>query len=143
MRLGQRVCVLISAWWVGVCRRAKRLRKLSRMMTSRLAQTATEAFREHTWGVLALLVVAHVACFAVLVIQVTSRYQNAYSVQLLAQGTDKSLMSVIRWAVMRLGPLLRHAVLAPHSRVHWPCGCLRLPAGPTSCRSASCRGWRH
>lgn len=52
------------------CRRAKRLRKLSRMMTSRLAQTATERFRLHTWGLLAILMIVHVVCFVVVVMQV-------------------------------------------------------------------------
>jgi len=61
----------VEAWLVP-CRRAKRLKKLTRMLTSKAAQTATDRFRSHTWALIAVLMVAHVACFGVLMYQVSA-----------------------------------------------------------------------
>lgn len=57
------------------CRRAKRLKKLVRMMTSRTAHTATESFRKTTWLVVLGLTLAHVLCFVILTTQIQARYE--------------------------------------------------------------------
>jgi len=66
-----RHCIANILLIMATCRRAKRLRKLTKMLTSRLAQTATYLFAQHTWIVLLLLMLAHIVCFAVLTIQVS------------------------------------------------------------------------
>lgn len=63
--------VLVTNW----CRRAKRLKKLKRMMTGSLAQVAAERFRKHTYLVVLLLIAAHTTCFGVLVTNIVSRYE--------------------------------------------------------------------
>jgi hypothetical protein len=55
-------------------RRAKRLKKLSRMLTSSIAQSATNTWKRHTLYLLAIIVVAHIACFAVVSTQLDARH---------------------------------------------------------------------
>jgi hypothetical protein len=59
-----------------LCRRAKRLRKLSRMLTSSIAQSATNTcqWKRHTLYLLAIIVAAHIACFAVVSTQLYARH---------------------------------------------------------------------
>lgn len=52
------------------CRRAKRLKKLTRLFISSAAQGATTRFKHRTWLLLLAILSAHVAAFAVLVTQV-------------------------------------------------------------------------
>jgi hypothetical protein len=58
-----------------MCRRAKRLKKLNRMMTSSAAQTATERFRKHTLYLVLAILVAHVVCFVILMTGINARYE--------------------------------------------------------------------
>jgi hypothetical protein len=55
--------------------RAKRLKKLSRMLTSSGAQSATLRFKSQTWLVVGVLLAAHVMGYAVLSTQIQSRFQ--------------------------------------------------------------------
>jgi hypothetical protein len=55
-------------------RRAKRLKKLTRLFTSTTAQSATTRFRQRTWLITFIILGAHLAAFAVLVTQIESRY---------------------------------------------------------------------
>lgn len=69
-------CQLKQACVVGMYRRrAKRLKKLNRLMTSTAAQVATDRFRKHTYFLVLTLMVAHVVCFVVLMTQIDARYQ--------------------------------------------------------------------
>lgn len=52
-----------------------RLKKLNRMMTSSLAQKDAERYRRHTYLLTALVTVAHVVCFVVLITQINARYE--------------------------------------------------------------------
>lgn len=56
-------------------RRAKRLKKLNRMMTSSVAQQAAERFKRHTLLLTGLITLTHVVCFVVLVTQINARYE--------------------------------------------------------------------
>lgn len=56
-------------------RRAKRLKKLNRMMTSSVAQAAAERFKRHTLMLTGLLTIVHVVCFVVLITQINARYE--------------------------------------------------------------------
>lgn len=56
-------------------RRAKHLKNLNRMMTSPAAQSATDRFKRHTWLIVLVVFVVHIACFATFVVQITDRYQ--------------------------------------------------------------------
>eukprot|EP00883_Tetradesmus_obliquus_P002715 jgi/Sobl393_1/12921/SZX78204.1 len=82
---------LVADW-----RRAKRLKKLNRMMTSTAAQLATDRWRRHTYMATAVIVVAHVICFVVLLTQINARYQTAYEVGDMAQATERSQMVAMR-----------------------------------------------
>jgi hypothetical protein len=55
-------------------RRVKRLKKVSRMLASSFAQAATLSWKQRTLYLLAVILAAHVACFAVIVTQVESRH---------------------------------------------------------------------
>jgi hypothetical protein len=55
------------------CRRAKRLKKLNRMVQSNAAQQATGAWKRRTLVLLAIMLVARVACFIVIDNQVADR----------------------------------------------------------------------
>ena len=55
--------------------RAKRLKKLHRLLTCRAAQSATARFKTHTWGLVGIILAAHICCFVVLVLQINSRYK--------------------------------------------------------------------
>eukprot|EP00879_Flechtneria_rotunda_P009748 GHRR01010197.1.p2 GENE.GHRR01010197.1~~GHRR01010197.1.p2 ORF type:complete len:816 (+),score=239.63 GHRR01010197.1:4977-7424(+) len=70
-------------------RRAKRLRKLNRMVQSSAAQLASSRWRKHTVYLLGTLLIAHIVCFVVLTAQVDKRYNNANAVADLAKGIDK------------------------------------------------------
>lgn len=48
------------------CRRAKRLRKILRQLESPIARGPLERFWRGTWGVVAVLLLAHIVCYAVL-----------------------------------------------------------------------------
>ncbi len=56
------------------CRRVKRLKKVWRMLASSIAQAATNSWKYRTLYVLGIILVAHVACFAVIVTQINSRH---------------------------------------------------------------------
>jgi hypothetical protein len=56
-------------------RRAKRLKKLTRMMTSTAANLAAVRFKNHTYLLTLLITGAHILCFAILYSQVDARYQ--------------------------------------------------------------------
>jgi hypothetical protein len=60
--------------WPTPLRRAKRLKKLTRMFTSSAAQSATIAFRQRTWLITAVILTAHLIGFAILVTQIQQRY---------------------------------------------------------------------
>ncbi|KAF8055488.1 tmcC [Scenedesmus sp. PABB004] len=77
-------------------RRAKRLKKLNRMMTSTAAQVAAERFRRHTYLLTLVIVLAHTVCFVVLLTQINARYQTAYEVSDMAQATERSQMMTLR-----------------------------------------------
>lgn len=56
------------------CRRAKRLKKLSRLFTSSAAQSATITFKQRTWILTFIILAAHLVGFTILVTQIESRY---------------------------------------------------------------------
>jgi predicted Co/Zn/Cd cation transporter (cation efflux family) len=56
------------------CRRVKRLKKLSRMFSSGIAQAATNQWKHHTLFLLAIILIAHIACFAVVTTQLDARH---------------------------------------------------------------------
>eukprot|EP00878_Enallax_costatus_P021708 GHUV01022998.1.p1 GENE.GHUV01022998.1~~GHUV01022998.1.p1 ORF type:complete len:487 (+),score=142.31 GHUV01022998.1:295-1755(+) len=56
-------------------RRAKRLKKLHRMMFSSLAQAASRRWRMHTMVLMAVIVLAHIITYIVLTTAVNSRYR--------------------------------------------------------------------
>lgn len=56
------------------CRRVKRLKKVSQMLASSIAQAATISWKQRTLYLLGVILVAHVACFAVIVTQIGARY---------------------------------------------------------------------
>lgn len=57
-----------------MCRRAKRLKKVARMLTSGVAQAAAKAWRQHTLILLVVVCAAHICCCVVLTTQVDSRH---------------------------------------------------------------------
>lgn len=52
----------------------KRLKKLSRMFSSSLAQAATNQWKKHTVVLLVVALVAHIVCFAVISTQLDARH---------------------------------------------------------------------
>jgi hypothetical protein len=52
----------------------KRLKKLSRMLLSSMAQAATNQWKRHTVFLLFILVAAHVVCFAMMSTQIEARH---------------------------------------------------------------------
>lgn len=56
-------------------RRAKRLKKLNRMVQSSMAQQDSTNWRRHTLFLVGIVLVAHVVCFAVTTMQVDARYK--------------------------------------------------------------------
>ncbi|GBF92718.1 hypothetical protein Rsub_05087, partial [Raphidocelis subcapitata] len=77
-------------------RRAKRLKKLSRLFTCSTAQSATISFRQRTWLLAFIILGAHLAAFAVLVTQIEARYVNAYNTATMARTTDRFQLSSMR-----------------------------------------------
>jgi predicted GNAT family N-acyltransferase len=57
------------------CRRAKRLKKLNRMLTCRAAQTAADQFKNRAYVLAASMLLVHVLCFCVLYTEINARYQ--------------------------------------------------------------------
>lgn len=57
-----------------LCRRAKRLKKLKRMLTSSSTQVASTRLTNRTWMVLGLLVGIHIAGYAIISTQVQTRF---------------------------------------------------------------------
>jgi hypothetical protein len=51
------------------------LKKLLRIMTSSIAKASADRFKTHTYLIVLLALLAHVACFAVLFTQIDARYQ--------------------------------------------------------------------
>eukprot|EP00775_Hariotina_reticulata_P009112 gene9112-9281_t len=82
---------LVADW-----RRAKRLKKLIRMMTSSVARASADRFKIHTYLLVLVAMLAHVACFAVLFTQIDARYQTAFQVSDMAQAIEKSQMGAMR-----------------------------------------------
>jgi hypothetical protein len=85
-----------------MCRRAKRLKKLNHMMQSSAAQMATNNWRRRTLGLLAVIVVAHIVCFAVLNTQIDRRYQNAEAVSQIADALAASQQATLRANFMQV-----------------------------------------
>lgn len=56
-------------------RRAKRLKKLKRMMTCTAAQSATDRLRLHTWCLVGGILVIHIVCFIIAVMQISDKYE--------------------------------------------------------------------
>lgn len=56
-----------------VCRRAKRLRRILRQLESPAALAPLARFWRGTWGVVLVLLVAHIICYAVLSTVLDSR----------------------------------------------------------------------
>eukprot|EP00775_Hariotina_reticulata_P003511 gene3511-3781_t len=81
---------LVADW-----RRAKRLKKLSKMMTSSTANVASERFRKHTYLLALLIIGAHVMCFTILYTEVDVRYQTAFEVGDMATGIQQTQMAAI------------------------------------------------
>jgi len=52
----------------------KRLKKISRMMASSIAQGATNQWKQRTLFLLAVIAAAHIACFAVITTQLDARH---------------------------------------------------------------------
>jgi HAMP domain-containing protein len=92
-------------------RRAKRLKKLNRMMQSTAAQQASNTWRLRTLVLLGILLVAHVACFAALTIQIDRRYQNAKSVSQIAELLAASQQGAVRANFMQVGATLAWTML--------------------------------
>lgn len=69
-------CFRSSCWlpMVMLCRRAKRLRKIFQQLDSPIARAPLQRFWRGTWGVLGILLLAHVICYAVLVTTLAQRY---------------------------------------------------------------------
>uniref|UniRef100_A0A383VUJ6 PAS domain-containing protein n=1 Tax=Tetradesmus obliquus TaxID=3088 RepID=A0A383VUJ6_TETOB len=77
-------------------RRAKRLKKLNRMMQNAAAQQASTAWRSRTLMLLGVALLAHAVCFAVLTMEVDRRYQNAESVSQMAELLASSQQASLR-----------------------------------------------
>lgn len=56
------------------CRRAKRLRRLLRQLDSPVARSALLRFWRGTWVVVAVLLLAHIVCYAILATMVGTRH---------------------------------------------------------------------
>eukprot|EP00775_Hariotina_reticulata_P009651 gene9651-9811_t len=82
---------LVTDW-----RRAKRLKKLNRMMTCSAAQTAADRFKKHVYVLTAMMLLMHVLCFGILYTEVNARYQTAYEVGDMAKAIVRSQMAVMR-----------------------------------------------
>jgi phosphoenolpyruvate-protein kinase (PTS system EI component) len=81
------------------------LKKLNRMMQSSAAQMATNNWRRRTLGLLAVILVAHIVCFAVLTTQIDRRYQNAEAVSLIADVLAASQQAALRANFMQVSCL--------------------------------------
>lgn len=57
-----------------LCRRAKRLKKLKKMMTCTSAQSAALRFRSHTLVIIAIMLVAHLVGYIIVSTQISSRF---------------------------------------------------------------------
>jgi hypothetical protein len=103
-----------------LCRRAKRLKKLNRMMQSNAAQQASNAWRSRTLMLLGVVLVAHVVCFAVLTIEVDRRYTNAEAVSQIAEVLASSQQAALRANFMQV--IAAQHEMAPLSFC-WQCSC--------------------
>ena len=56
-------------------RRAKRLRRLLKLITVDIMQSALRSFSLRSWALMAVVLLAHCACFVVLVEQVDSQHK--------------------------------------------------------------------
>eukprot|EP00775_Hariotina_reticulata_P007054 gene7054-7268_t len=88
--------------------RAKRLKKLSRMIQSTAAQSASTRWRQHSLLLLGLLFIAHLVGFAVVVTQINLRFKNARDVALMAYTIDRFLGITLRGAKMRFNIDMAH-----------------------------------
>ncbi|KAF6262350.1 hypothetical protein COO60DRAFT_649798 [Scenedesmus sp. NREL 46B-D3] len=77
-------------------RRAKRLRRIKQQLDSPLARMALLRFWRGMWLAAAVLLSAHVVCFAVLATTVKSRQTDVFGVQQMAYAVDKSMMIMLR-----------------------------------------------
>eukprot|EP00775_Hariotina_reticulata_P003515 gene3515-3785_t len=87
---------LVADW-----RRAKRLKKLTRMMTSTAANMAAVRFKNHTYMLALLILGAHVLCFAILYSQIDARFQTAYEVGDMAKGIVQTQMAALRISLVQ------------------------------------------
>jgi hypothetical protein len=56
-------------------RRAKRLKKLARMLTCSAAQSATLRFKRYTWLMLGLILATHIVGYAVISTEISGRFE--------------------------------------------------------------------
>jgi hypothetical protein len=128
----------ISNWHVvAAYRRAKRLKKLNRMLQSSIAQAATDKWRRRTVGLLAVILVVHIVCFAVLTTQIDRRYKNAEAVNLMADILAASQQATMRASFMQVGINCLHGCLWRDKQCYFPCpwrgfGYLRHQSWPKS-----------
>lgn len=67
-----------------------------RMLSSGIAQAATNLWKRHTLALLGIILVAHIACFAVVVTQIEARHANAVSVNTIALSMAYASQSLLR-----------------------------------------------
>ncbi|KAI8467685.1 MAG: hypothetical protein J3K34DRAFT_523567 [Monoraphidium minutum] len=77
-------------------RRAKRLKKLNRMMTSSAAQSSTLRFKRQTWFIIGIILAAHVMGYAILSTQIKLRFENMHDTAKMARATDRFQLSAMR-----------------------------------------------
>jgi hypothetical protein len=56
-------------------RKGKRFKKLKRLLSGKNTQAAVERFHAHTYGVIMLLLLAHLACFVIFTTFIKSLHQ--------------------------------------------------------------------
>lgn len=80
------------------CHRSPRVWLLCvrRMLSSGIAQAATNLWKRHTLALLGVIMVAHIACFAVIVTQIEARHANAVSVNTIALSMAYASQSLLR-----------------------------------------------
>jgi hypothetical protein len=66
------------------------------MLSSGIAQAATNLWKRHTLALLGIILVAHIACFAVIVTQIEARHANAVSVNTIALSMAYASQSLLR-----------------------------------------------
>lgn len=88
------------------------------MLQSSIAQAATERWRGRTLGLLALILVVHIACFAVLTMEIDRRYKNAEAVNSMADILAASQQATMRASFMQVSINCWSSWLHMKFRVH-------------------------